>query len=59
MALNAGRSEISLTLGQVAGAAAVLLATGRGRISPPRLAVAGGQATIQLPPRSGAVVSLS
>jgi len=59
IALNAGRAEASLGLGHTAGGAATLLSTGSGRISPPRLAAADGIVTIVLPPRSGAVVSLS
>ena len=59
VALNAGVAAASLALGPAAGDAEVLLATGRGRISPPRLGVADGGVTIDLPPRSGAVVRLS
>jgi len=59
VALNAGVAAASLALGPAAGDAEVLLATGRGRISPPRVGVADGGVTIDLPPRSGAVVRLS
>jgi len=59
VALNAGEAGASLALGQAAGDAAVILATGRGRISPPRLAAADGSITIELPARAGAVVRLS
>ena len=59
VALNAGETAASVALDPAAGDAAVLLSTGRGRIHPPRLAAGDGVLTVELPPRAGAVVSLS
>jgi cyclomaltodextrinase len=59
VALNAGAGATSLALGAVQNEAAVVLATGRGRINPPRLGASQAGISIELPPRSGAVVSLS
>jgi cyclomaltodextrinase / maltogenic alpha-amylase / neopullulanase len=59
VAINAGDARASLGLGPAAADAAVLLAMGRGRTSPLRLDVRDGAAAIELPPRSGAVISLS
>jgi len=58
VAINAGDAAGSLDLGIDGGAAAVLLATGRARMSPPRLNVSGGAVRVELPPRSGAVIRL-
>jgi glycosidase len=59
VALNPGETAASLGLGSAANDAAVLLSTGRARISPPRLSASESGVTIELPRRSGAIVSLS
>ena len=59
VAINAGETAASLALGAAGGETALLLSTGRGRISPPVLLASENTISIELPPRSGAVVSLS
>ena len=59
VALNAGDAAGSLDLGTDGGAAALLLATARARMSPPRLKVSDGAVRVELPPRSGAVIRLA
>jgi len=57
VALNAGDAGTSLHLG-AGGAAEVMLATGRGRLQPPRLRPSDGALTVDLPPRAGVVIDL-
>jgi len=59
VALNAGEAAASLALGGTDRAPAVLLATGRARESAPSLSSHDGSLTIELPPRSGAVIRLA
>jgi cyclomaltodextrinase len=59
VALNAGEAAASLGLGGADRDPVVLLATGRARESTPRLGANDEGVTIDLPPRSGAVVSLA
>src|SRR5262245_30255658 len=58
VAINAGEAAASLPLGVAPGQAAIVLATGRGRIHPPGLDASDGGFVVRLPPRSGAVVRL-
>jgi neopullulanase len=63
VALNAGDEPITLPLSREGATAqsggSVALAMGRARHTPPRLAIADGRSTIELAPRSGAVVRLA
>ena len=59
VAVNAGEAVASLSLGGTDRAPAVLLATGRARGGAASLASRDGSVTIDLPPRSGAVIRLA
>jgi cyclomaltodextrinase len=59
VALNAGETAVSLTLGGAERVPVVLLATGWAKGGASRLGANEGAVTIDLPPRSGAVVSLA
>jgi cyclomaltodextrinase len=59
VALNAGDSSASVSLGGAGGDPTVALAAGRSRINPPRLGTSDGALTVELPPRSGAVIRLA
>ncbi|TME09452.1 MAG: alpha-amylase [Chloroflexi bacterium] len=59
VAVNAGEAVASLALGGTDRAPAVLLATGRAREMAPSVTSTDGSVTIELPPRSGAVVRLA
>ena len=56
--LNASDASASLAVGSAGGNAAVLLSTARGRMQPPRLLASEGSLSVELAPRSGAVVDL-
>lgn len=55
--LNPGDGPAVLGLGE-GGGATTLLAVGRARANPPTVSIADGSVSIELPPRSGAVVRL-
>ncbi|MEO5705234.1 MAG: glycoside hydrolase family 13 protein, partial [Candidatus Limnocylindrales bacterium] len=57
VAINAGDEPVRLALGEASGGSLVL-AMARARSTAPELTEADGVATIELPPRSGAVVRL-
>jgi cyclomaltodextrinase / maltogenic alpha-amylase / neopullulanase len=57
--LNAGESAASVAFGAPDAEPTVLLATARARLVPPVVATSDGIVTIELPPRSGAVVLLA
>ena len=57
VALNAGEYPVTLALGDASGAA-LLLGVGRARIDAPDIGHLDGALTIDMPPRSGAVVQL-
>jgi cyclomaltodextrinase len=59
VALNAGDSSASVSLGGAGGNPMVALAAGRARIIPPSLSTSDGALAVELPPRSGAVVRLA
>ena len=59
VAINSGETDVSLALGPSVGEAAVLLLAGRARLGVPQLTVRDGSVTVELPPRSGAVIRLS
>jgi neopullulanase len=58
VAVNAGDAPAPLSTAAVsADVPTLLLAAGRARVEPPRMAVADGRLTMEIPPRSGAVVA--
>jgi cyclomaltodextrinase len=59
VALNAGETATSLVLGSADREPQVILAVGRARSSAPRLSTSDGAVSIELPPRSGAVIRLA
>jgi cyclomaltodextrinase len=60
VAINAGDEGVSLSVPAAAdGVPALLVATGRARADPPRIASADGALAIDLPPRAGAVIAVA
>jgi len=59
VAINTGDGAVALDVGAADGKAAVLLSTGRARISPARLSDRDGVVRVELPPRAGAVIRLA
>jgi glycosidase len=59
VALNTGETPASLGLGAIERIPTVILATGGARERGPGLDTSDGRVTVDLPPRSGAVISLA
>jgi len=59
VAVNAGESPVSLGLGEPGVEPSIMLVAARARLDRPVVAMADGVATVELPPRSGAVVRLA